>query len=201
MALANTEPLPALLLASASPRRSELLQQIHVEFERVTVDVDEKRHPTETPSTYVERVALAKALAGRALFPGDCRPVLGADTAVVLGDQVLGKPRDKQHALAMLRQLAGRKHQVLSAVALVTNTRTLTAISRSEVSFRAISDQEALSYWQTGEPRDKAGGYAIQGRAAVFISGLTGSYSGVMGLPLFETARLLQQVKIDQPGR
>ena len=181
-------------LASASPRRRELLGQIGVRYQQLPVDVPELRDPAESPEEYVLRVALAKARAGLAqLLDGDGRPVLGADTAVVLDGEVLGKPRDQDDALAMLRRLAGREHLVLSGVALLTAERELSRLSVSHVRFRQIGGDEALAYWHTGEPADKAGGYAIQGIAAGFIERLEGSYSAVMGLPLFETAQLLEQ--------
>jgi septum formation protein len=183
-------------LASASPRRRELLAQIGVSYSVLKVDVPELRDPAESPEEYVLRVALAKARAGYALLDGgDPRPVLGADTEVVLDGEVLGKPPGRDEAIAMLRRLAGRDHLVLSAVAVVRGDEEQSRLSVSHVRFRPIGDDEALAYWHTGEPADKAGGYAIQGRAAMFIERLEGSYSGVMGLPLFETAQLLRQCR------
>jgi septum formation protein len=182
-----------IYLASASPRRRELLEQIGVRYALLQVDVPEVRDPAESPEEYVLRVALAKARAGLSLLePGDSRPVLGADTAVVVDGEVLGKPRDRDDALGMMQRLGGREHLVLSGVALVNGDEEQSRLSVSHVRFRAIGDAEALAYWDTGEPADKAGGYAIQGRAATFIERLDGSYSGVMGLPLYETAQLLQ---------
>ena len=184
--------LPQIYLASASPRRRELLEQIAVRYQLLRVDVPEVRDPNESPEEYVLRVALAKARAGCALLDAtDARPVLGADTAVVLDGEVLGKPRDRDDAIAMLQGLAGCEHRVLSAVALINPTQMQSRLSVSRVRFRQIGDDEARAYWHTGEPVDKAGGYAIQGLAAMFIERLEGSYSGVMGLPLFETAQLL----------
>jgi septum formation protein len=183
-----------IYLASASPRRRELLAQIGVGYELLRVDVPERRDPAESPEEYVLRVALAKARAGLALLDsGDRHPVLGADTEVVLDGEVLGKPRDRDDALAMLQRLAGREHLVLSGVAIVSREQVRSRLSVSHVRFRPIGDAEALAYWHTGEPVDKAGGYAVQGQAAMFIERLEGSYSGVMGLPLFETAQLLAQ--------
>jgi septum formation protein len=182
---------PQLYLASKSPRRRELLEQIRVRYAVITAELEEMPFPGETPEDYVVRVALDKARAGRELVPGvPMLPVLGADTVVVVDGLILGKPEDPQDAAAMLRRLSGRTHGVLSAVAVVGREER-TALNASEVSFREISDSEIRAYWNTGEPADKAGGYAIQGLGALFVSGLRGSYSGVMGLPLYETAELL----------
>ncbi len=179
-------------LASASPRRRELLQQIGVRFSLVSVEVPEEPHPGEAPEVFVLRLALEKARAGQAsLDADDSTPVLGADTVVVSHGRILGKPRGRDEALAMLQTLAGAQHQVLTAVALVANGKEQSRLSVSTVQFRRISPEEAEAYWASGEPADKAGSYAIQGVAAIFIERLEGSYSGVMGLPLFETAELL----------
>ncbi len=179
-------------LASASPRRRELLQQIGVSFRVLGAAVDEAVLPGEAPGAYVVRVAAAKAGCGWKEGNREADvPVLAADTAVVLDGKILGKPHDRQDAVGMLRQLSGRTHEVLTAVALRTAGGLRTTTSRSEVTLRAVSAREAQAYWETGEPQDKAGAYAIQGRAAVFIADLRGSFSGVMGLPLFETAELL----------
>ncbi len=186
-----------IYLASASPRRRELLAQIGVGYKLLQVDVPEVPGPAESPEEYVLRVALAKARAGFSrLESGDPHPVLGADTAVVLQGEVLGKPQDREDALAMLQRLGGREHLVLSGVALVSAEQEQSRLSVSHVRFRPIGDAEARAYWHTGEPADKAGGYGIQGMAAMFIERLEGSYSGVMGLPLFETAQLLAQFGI-----
>jgi septum formation protein len=145
----------------------------------------------------VLRVAVAKARAVRAALPAeDRRPVLGADTAVVIGGHILGKPGTREEALEMMRLLSGRIHRVLTAVALIADDGERTDLSETRVSFRTLDESEVLRYWATGEPRDKAGGYAIQGLGALFVVGLNGSYSGVMGLPLFETGRLLEQVGV-----
>lgn len=181
-------------LASGSPRRRQLLAQIGVPFQVLSVDVDESAAAGEAPRQYVSRVAEAKAVAGSRLCTriGDRRrPVLGADTAVVVDGALLGKPADCADAVRMLSLLSARTHEVLTAVALVSGERIMSRLSRSEVTFRAITPQEARDYWMTGEARDKAGAYAIQGFGAVFAAELRGSYSGVMGLPLFETAQLL----------
>jgi septum formation protein len=188
---------PDIYLASASPRRRELLAQIGIRFETLAVAVEEYRDAAETPVDYVQRVALAKAHAGWAVLGTRVpRPVLGADTEVVIDGEVLGKPQDRDHGLAMLARLAGRTHEVLSAIAVVTGTRVLTRLSRSTVIFRALSTEECAAYWLTGEPLGKAGGYAIQGRGALFVNDLHGSYSGVMGLPLCETGALLRELGI-----
>ena len=180
-------------LASASPRRRQLLAQIGVPFQLLAVDVDETAAPGEGPEAYVRRVSAAKAATGWAA-PLRRLPaaVLAADSAVVLGGQILLKPAGVEDGMRMLLDLSGRTHEVLTAITLATARGLQSRLSRSEVTFRAISRSEARAYWETGEPRDKAGGYAIQGRAAVFVADLKGSHSGVMGLPLFETAALLE---------
>jgi septum formation protein len=190
---------PRLLLASASPRRSALLAQLGVPHRVHATAVDESAHAGEAPEALVARLALAKARAGVAAAAG--LPVLGADTVVVLGERVLGKPRDAADAVAMLQSLGGRTHSVLSAVTLLDATgHASAALSASRVTMRAIEPDEARRYWDSGEPQDKAGGYAIQGYGAQFISDLRGSYSGVMGLPLFETAALLRRAGICPDG-
>ncbi len=184
--------LPRLCLASASPRRAALLRQIGVPHCVVRPGVDEARRPGEPVEALVQRLATAKARAGLALRPGGlAAPVLGADTLVVLDGEPLGKPAGRDEGLAMLERLSGRTHEVLTAVAMTDGDRSEARLSRSEVRFRAISPEERLAYWASGEPRDKAGGYAIQGLGAIFVADLVGSHSGVMGLPLFETAELL----------
>ena len=186
-----------LYLASASPRRRELLDQIGVEYEARPVQVDESRQPREPPRDYVTRLARAKAETAWTLFgPAAAHAVLAADTAVALADSILGKPRDRSEALAMLGRLSGRMHEVFTAVALRTARGLESRLSASRVRLRELKPDEIESYWDTGEPSDKAGAYAIQGRAAVFIETLEGSYSGVMGLPLFETAELLARAGI-----
>jgi septum formation protein len=184
--------MKTLVLASASPRRSELLQQIGVPFRRQVVETDETARPREAAEDYVRRVALEKARAVRRELGDDEVLVLGADTAVVVGRRLLGKPRDKGHACEMLRSLSGRRHRVLSAVAVVAQ-REAVQLSESAVWFRTLSGAEIEAYWHSGEPHDKAGAYAIQGLGAVFVEHLEGSYSGVMGLPLYQTARLLEE--------
>jgi septum formation protein len=180
---------PDLRLASASPRRTELLRQIGVVHSILAADVDESPHPGERPVAYVQRVTAAKAAAG--WDRSDGLPVLAADTAVVLGEELFGKPRDQSDGLAMLAALSGRTHEVLTAVALRTAQGLTTALSVTRVTFRDIDALERQRYWASGEPLGKAGGYAVQGYAAAFITRIEGSYSGVMGLPLAETAALL----------
>ena len=179
-----------LRLASASPRRRELLLQIGVPHVVSPADVDESPGADETPRDYVLRLARAKAQA--AWNAARDLPVLGADTTVVVDGAIFGKPRDREHAADMLRALSGRTHEVLTAVALATRAGVTAALSASQVRLRPTTAAERARYWDSGEPRDKAGGYAIQGLGAVFIEALSGSYSGVMGLPLFETAQLLE---------
>ena len=185
---------PVLCLASVSPRRRELLSQIGVSHVVMGADIDEAVVPGETPSDYVARLAREKALAVRR--GGQQLPVLAADTTVVVDGQVFGKPRDQAEAVQMLGALSGRTHEVLTAVALADSRGVAGRLSSSTVRFRTLSRDECLAYWETGEPRDKAGGYAIQGLGAVFVESLRGSYSGVMGLPLFETAELLRAAGI-----
>ncbi|KAF1012390.1 MAG: Maf-like protein YhdE [Pseudomonas fluorescens] len=187
----------SLYLASGSPRRRELLAQIGVPFTLVGASIDETPLENESAASYVERLARGKAAAGRAMLAeraGAC--VLGADTAVILDDRILGKPADQADALAMLMALSGREHEVLTAIALLDDQRCEARLVSSRVRFRNISKEEATAYWHSGEPRDKAGGYAIQGLAAVFVAGLNGSYSAVVGLPVCETADLLSQFGI-----
>lgn len=200
---------PLIYLASASPRRSALLTQIGVSHQIRPVDIDEAAQAHEPPADYVIRLARSKAEAlWERLAERERRPVLGSDTTVAIGDVILGKPRDRDDGIAMLRQLAGRTHHVYTAVALRSGSGVESRLSASDVAFRALSDEEMQAYWDTGEPADKAGGYAIQGHAAVFIERIAGSYSGIMGLPLFETAGLLGTIgwnplarATDEPAR
>ncbi len=187
---ASARAFPLLCLASASPRRRELLAQIGVPHKVIPADIDETRWQGESPRDYVLRVACDKAQTIRSREPR--RPVLAADTAVVLDGTIYGKPRDREDALGMLAALGGRDHRVLTAVALATREGVATALSESTVRLRAMSETERAAYWDTGEPRDKAGAYAVQGLGAVFVELLEGSFSGVVGLPLFETAQLLR---------
>ncbi len=178
-------------LASASPRRSELLRQIGVPFRVQPADIEEEQWPDEAPEAYVRRLSAAKAEAVWQSVQAEGRAVLAADTAVVLDGAVLGKPQHTAEADSMLRRLSGRVHQVLTALSLRYGDERVTLLSASEVRFRTTTEAERLAYCATGEPFDKAGGYGIQGHAAVFVEELRGSYSGVVGLPLFETAALL----------
>jgi septum formation protein len=180
---------PVVCLASMSPRRRELLAQIGVPHTVVAAHVDESLLPGEAPADYVARLARLKATTVRQR--GEVLPVLAADTTVVLGGSIYGKPDVRADGIAMLESLAGKTHQVLTAVALATWQGTSLRVNCSSVRFRDIERAEIEAYWETGEPCDKAGGYAIQGYGAVFVAALSGSYSGVMGLPLFETAELL----------
>jgi septum formation protein len=189
---------PLLCLASASPRRRELLAQIGIAHTTAVPNIDESTLPGEAAAHYVLRLARAKALAVRG--QASALPVLAADTIVVLDGAICGKPGSAADGLEMLRRLSGRTHTVLTAVALAVRAEPpLSLLSESTVTFRTLSTAECLAYWESGEPRDKAGGYAVQGRAAVFIERLSGSYSGVMGLPLFETAQLLQAAGMPLP--
>ena len=184
----------SLILASASPRRRELLEQIGVRFDQAPVDIDESVLESETPQAYVARLALEKAEAG--FERGDGRPVLGSDTTVVLGSEILGKPVDLGDVRKMLRKLSGSTHQVLTAIALATVDTTYSRMVTTEVEFREISDAEIEHYWLSGEPKDKAGSYGIQGLGAVFVKRIAGSYSAVVGLPLAETSELLSQAGV-----
>ncbi|WP_299230454.1 Maf family protein [uncultured Halomonas sp.] len=181
---------PVLCLASASPRRRDLLASIGVSLEACPVDIDETPVPGEGAEAYVARLARDKALAGA---ERSRLPTLGSDTAVVRDGEILGKPEGAEHAAAMLRSLAGREHRVLTAVAVTGPAGLLERCVATRVVMREISDAEIAAYWATGEPADKAGGYAIQGRAAVFVEHIAGSHSAVVGLPLYETAELLRR--------
>lgn len=187
----------SLILASASPRRRELLTQIGVSFEVVIHDFDERVITGETPVEYVCRLARAKAaaVASNARVTLD-HAVLGADTIVVVEEHILGKPLDEQDAHRMLSLLSGREHEVMSAVCVCRGEQSALELSRTKVRFRSLSAAEIAAYWSSGEPQGKAGAYAVQGLGALFIESLQGSYSGVVGLPIFETARLLSMFGI-----
>lgn len=193
--MASLANAPSVQLASKSPRRAELLEQIAVPFRVVSVDVDETRRGSEPVQDFVVRLAETKARAGFEISPR--LPTLGSDTIVYCEGEIFGKPTNKDDALRMLAKMSANSHEVFTAVAVYDGERLLSELVVSQVKFRAISDSEAEAYWQTGEPSDKAGGYGIQGKAAVFIEELKGSYSAVMGLPLCETASLLR--KFDVP--
>jgi len=201
---------PRIYLASQSPRRRELLKQIGINFEvlllrtdpRRDIDVDETPHTGEVPEEYVQRVCQAKAGAGYAalkLRNLPAFPVLAADTAVVLDGKIFGKPDNAEQAAAMLRQLSGCEHQVLSAAAIASDGHVEAALSTSTVRFAALDEERIHRYLLTNEYTDKAGGYGIQGHAGAFIEHLSGSYSGVMGLPLFETVQLLRHFDYPAP--
>jgi septum formation protein len=184
-----------IILASASPRRKELLEQIRVRYLVHPVDLDETPLSNENPRVYVQRLAAEKSAAcvGQC---GDVLPVLAADTAVVLGDLIMGKPKNQADAMDMLMRLSGQTHLVFSALSL-RGHQHWQALSVTEVTFRQLSESEIVTYWQTGEPVDKAGSYAIQGLGGVFVESIRGSFSGVVGLPLFETAELLTKQGIE----
>jgi len=186
---------PQLHLASSSPRRQEILTALGLEFKVYPVDVDERRLPEENPEDMVLRLATAKAQAARVDDGGAV--VLGADTAVVAGTDILGKPGNADEALQTLARLSGRTHRVLTGVSVIGPGGVATALSETAVTFRAIAADEARAYWQSGEPRDKAGAYAIQGLGGAFVSRIEGSYTGVVGLPVFETLCLLRDAGID----
>jgi len=183
-----------IVLASSSPRRREILEALGVPFRVAPADVDETPLPGEAADAFVLRLASAKAAAAAA---ADGEGVIGADTAVVIDGRILGKPVDADDALAMLAALSGRAHRVLTGIAVRTAEGTRTALSDTVVEFRDIGRDEALAYWQSGEPRDKAGAYAIQGLGGAFVARIAGSYSGVVGLPAFETARLLGEAGVE----
>ena len=189
-----SEHSPQVILASASPRRRELLQQIGIRFVAKAAEIDENRRFGECPEDAVQRLAAEKSERIASLSVQGV-PVLGADTMVVLDEAVLGKPADAQDGIAMLGRLSGRMHRVLSAVSL-RGREHWRSMSETRVWFRELQASEMLAYWETGEPRDKAGGYAIQGLGGLFVRRIEGSYSGVVGLPIFETAELLSKAGI-----
>jgi septum formation protein len=184
----------ALHLASTSPRRQEILRSLGLEFTVIGVEIDESRLEGESARQMVLRLAAEKAAAA---VSEDVQLVIGADTIVLLGDRVLGKPRDRDDSIEMLMSLSGRNHTVLSGVALRSSTGTTTVLSETDVRFREIDRDEALAYWQSGEPCDKAGSYAIQGRGGAFVAAISGSYSGVVGLPVYELVDLLRNAGIE----
>lgn len=189
--LANAD----LILASASPRRSDLLHQIGVRFVVAAEDIDERQRPAEQAVDYVGRLALEKAQAGYRRSETEL-PVLGADTVVLCQGEIFSKPANADEAIAMLQALSGATHEVFSGVAIVNAHKSELVVSKTSVTFRTISPQDCLKYWQTGEPEGKAGAYAIQGFGATFVAHLEGSYSGVVGLPLLETQQLLEKFNI-----
>ncbi|MFA7553727.1 MAG: Maf family protein [Spongiibacteraceae bacterium] len=187
-----------IYLASQSPRRAELLAQVGIGFKRLHVEVDETPLTDEIAVDYVERVAIAKAKAGWQQLEHSGQallPVLSADTAVVLDGQIMGKPHNHDHALVMLRELSGRTHQVMTAICFCYQGKLWPAVKTTEVTFVHLSEAELERYWCSGEPIGKAGAYAIQGLGALFVEHIAGSYSAVVGLPLLETSRLLNQIE------
>ena len=197
MKFVKREMAQKLLLASRSPRRRELLEQIGVKFSVSIQDIDESRQKDEKPNDLVTRLARQKATACLNKSRDVNAVVLASDTIVVLGDEVFGKPEGKFEAMSMLMRLSQSKHRVLTSVTVKSHDKSKTICSETVVTFRAITVEEAEIYWESGEPRDKAGAYAIQGLGAIFIQSIMGSYSGVMGLPLFETAELLGEFGIN----
>jgi septum formation protein len=183
-----------LHLASTSPRRKEILATLGLAFSSAGVDLDERRLDGESAQDMVLRLAKAKAIAADV---DELTTVIAADTAVVLGSVVYGKPVDRDDCLTMLQSLSGQTHQVMTGVAVRSTRGGQTALSTTEVQFREISPDEALAYWQSGEPCDKAGAYAIQGKGGVFVAAISGSYSGVVGLPVFETVELLRNAGLE----
>lgn len=181
-------------LASSSPRRAAILDALGAAYTMAGMDIDEQRLPGEKADTMVLRLAAGKAAAAGKLH---AKAVLAADTAVVVDDDIFGKPVDQEDALLMLARLSGRSHQVMTGVAVRWGDSERVILSATEVRFREISPDEALAYWQSGEPRGKAGAYAIQGLAGLFVEQIKGSYSGVVGLPVYETATLLAEAGID----
>ena len=191
----NFNDYPEIILASASPRRAELLDQMGVKYSIYPVDIDESSQESETPEVLVQRLAIEKSQA-ISVAEANSLAVLGSDTLGVLNNTLLVKPRDFEHAHHMLSSMSGHWHDILSAVAISYNGKTEVSLNRNRVLFRQLSSTEIEAYWQTGEPQDKAGAYAVQGLAATFIERIEGSYSGIMGLPIFETADLLKKIKI-----
>lgn len=186
---------PAIYLASRSPRRRELLSQMAVDFAVLAADVDESVQPGELPQDYVQRIAVEKARTGVSMLAADDKkPVLAADTAVIVEQTIFGKPVNDDDARRMLKMLSGHSHQVMTAVALASESELITALCVSEVRFAAMTEAEIDWYIQSGEGRDKAGSYAVQGLGAIFIDQIQGSYSGIMGLPVRETGQLLMQM-------
>ncbi len=181
-----------IYLASASPRRKELLSQLDVPFEQFSVDADKSVVGDESPVAHVERLARLKAQSGVAMGYKD-RPVLGSDTVVVAEGKILGKPKDEADFKAMMALLSGRTHQVMTAVAVADENQVKSTLVVTDVTFKPLSEEEIVAYWRSGEPADKAGGYGIQGRAGAFVSHLSGSYFAVVGLPLYETQQLLAE--------
>ena len=193
-----------IYLASQSPRRRTLIEQLGISYQAINVEVDERQQSGELPVDFVSRLASEKAQAGWQLVSELGIPVVGADTCIVLDQKIVGKPLDQQHGIELLKRYSGKSHQVVTGIAMVGHAGGVSGapvvqqvrVNTSQVKFRAITDRECEQYWQTGEPEGKAGGYAIQGKAAAFIEKIEGSYSGVMGLPLFEFSELISEFGI-----
>lgn len=188
-----------LYLASVSPRRQALLKQLGITFSVINTDIDETPHNNELPEDYVQRLAIAKAKAGFTMLSDQQQKtacILAADTTVSINNKILGKPQSKQQAIIMLAELSDKTHKVFTAITLYYQNQFINQVITTEVTMRAISEEEAIAYWQTGEPKDKAVGYAIQGLAAMFIEKIQGDYYSVVGLPIFATTQLLKQVGI-----
>jgi len=191
---------PVLILASASPRRKELLQSLGITTHVCSADIDESQLKGELPENYVERLALEKAKTVMSLLSQDAQfeignlPILAADTIVTLNQQLFGKPKSQDDAMAIWQTLSGKTHEVMTAIALLKESQQYTALSTSKVSFKELNQQEMEMYWQTGEPADKAGAYAVQGFASAWVKSISGSYSGIVGLPLYELNGLLKKV-------
>ncbi len=186
-----------LYLASKSPRRKLLLAQMGPRFETLSFEIDEVPVDNESAVFFAERMALAKALAGSKIAHASGVPVLGCDTCIELDKNIIGKPDDKMHAFDILCKLSGREHAVISAMAVCDGHKTLSLVQSSRVSMRIIQQKEMETYWASGEPKDKAGAYAIQGLGALFVNAIEGSYSGIMGLPIYETAQLLKEFGVE----
>jgi len=186
----NNSAEPMIYLASNSPRRAELLAQIGISFIRVKADIEERLLAGESAESYVTRLALQKAQAGF-LNSAQDRPVLGADTIVVSNQHILEKPRDQAHAKQMMLKLSDSTHQVYTAIAIVDSKKQKQCLVKTSVTFKCLTEQEIADYWYTSEPKDKAGGYGIQGIGGKFVTHISGSYSAVVGLPLYETEQLI----------
>jgi septum formation protein len=195
-------PANQIYLASASPRRRELLEQLGLSLQRISADIDETPHPGEPATAYAERLALEKAAAGWRVVADSglaSSPLLAADTTVTLDGEIFGKPADRADAARMLRLFSGRTHQVITALAVRQGEQVEHAVSISDVTFRTLTDADIERYLDSGEPFDKAGAYGIQGLAGVFVQHISGSFTGVMGLPLFETAQVLGRFGLTLP--
>lgn len=194
--------MPELILASSSPRRAQLLSQVGLDYQVVIPDVDEAVHENELPLDYVARMSRQKAGSVAALFENQKtalsdKIVLAADTVVVIDGDILGKPKDKSDAITMLQRLSGTTHQVVTSVSVQCQSKVETTLVETNVQFRTLSHEECTRYWMTGEPKDKAGAYGIQGLASIFVEKLSGSYSNVVGLPLTETLALLMKFGVE----